>query len=266
MRTYVPAHLYIHQGADHSLPYPAEGYGGWTGVAVPLDPEKTAVLVMHAWEILPYSECPAIHRMCEYIPRAQEIMDTRFPDFLEAVRKSGVRLIHVGSATEKTLQFHPRYQELSRKYPPKEYPQVEKDQELLDFHWRLASCDESNEEGFWKSVRERDFYIKPPADEDVVCTTQQLFELCREEGINHLIYTGFASNWCLLFNECGVIDMNRHGLLCSIVGDLTTAVENKESCRTQEHLKYSMWLFSNYNGFVFLADDLKRTLLCPEKP
>jgi len=244
--------------------YPGEGFGGWSNIAIPVDPDKTAILVMHAWKVLPYEECPGIHRMCEYLPRAQKIMEERLPDFLAAARRAGVRIIHVGSETEKSLETHPRYQQIAKKYPSRQYPQIEKDpetQQLWDLHWKIGSCDESNEAGFRKSVELRDFYETPPDDEDVVCTSEQLFGVCQEHGIKHLIYTGFAVNWCLLYNACGIMDMNRYGLMCSVVGDLTTATENKESCRTQEHLKYGLWAFATYNGFVFLSEDLKKTLL-----
>lgn len=268
MRTYVPAHIYIQQGADHSLPYPGEGYGGWSPIEVPVNPDKTAILVMHAWKVPSHEECPGIHRGCEYLPRAQKIMDERFPDFLAAARRAGIRIIHVGSETESSLASHPRYQEVLKKYPSMPHPRIEIDPEtqaLRDLHWRTSACDEEHEADFWKSVELRDFYILPPEDEDVACTSEQLFGLCREYGIKHLIYTGFCVNWCLLYNACGIMDMNRYGLTCSVVGDLTTAVENKESCRTQEHLRYGLWAFATYNGFVFLSDDLKNTLFLCEK-
>lgn len=260
----VPCYIYVQQNADYSLPYPGEGFTGWTNLNIPLDPSKTAIVIMHAWDILPYEQCPGIHRMCEYVLRSQKIMEERFPSFLEAVRNSSIRLIHVGSSTEKTLATHPKYQEILKKYPEVPHPRMqisEQTQRLRDLHQRIGSCSEENEQDFLMSCEHRDFAIKPLDTEDLVCTSEQLYAVCLEHGIEHLIYTGFALNWCLTYNECGMVDMNRYGLMCSVVGDLTTAVENKESCRNQDHLKYGLWQFATYNGFVFLADDLKHTLL-----
>jgi len=262
----VPGYIYAQQSADYSLPHPGEGYTGWTNLNIPLDPSKTAIVVMHAWKTLPYEQCPGIYRLCEYLPRSQAIMETRFPSFLQAVRSSNVRLIHVGSGTEKTLATHPGYQKIRQKYPEQAHPRMqlsEQTQKLWDLHWKIGGCSDENEQDFLMSCEQRDFDIKPLDTEDLVCTSEQLYQVCLEHGIEHLIYTGFAVNWCLTYNECGIIDMNKYGMMCSIVGDLTTAVENKESCRTQEHLKYGLWMFSTYNGFVFLADDLKRNLLQP---
>ena len=101
-----------------------------------------------------------------------------------------------------------------------------------------------------------------PADqEDVACTSEQLFGLCREYGINHLIYTGFAVNACLTMSPCGMYDMMRYGCMCSIIRDLTTAVENRESCAQQTHKEYGLWAFSLWGGFVFDQSDIEQELL-----
>ena len=59
-----------------------------------------------------------------------------------------------------------------------------------------------------------------------------------------------------MLSPCGCLDMTRRGLVCSIVGDLTTAVENKESCETQRNREYGLWQFAVQGGYVFLSDSL----------
>ena len=61
----------------------------------------------------------------------------------------------------------------------------------------------------------------------------QLFALCKASGINHLIYSGFAINWCLLMSPGGMVDMSRHGVMCSAIRQAVTAVENKQTARTE---------------------------------
>jgi hypothetical protein len=58
----------------------------------------------------------------------------------------------------------------------------------------------------------------------------------------------------------GYVDMSRHGVICSIVSDLTTAVENKESCVEERNKEYGLWKFSTV-GVVFKQEDLENKLL-----
>lgn len=51
-----------------------------------------------------------------------------------------------------------------------------------------------------------------PAGEEVVAEDgDKLFGLCRAAGVNHLIYAGFANNWCLLLSPGGMHDMSGRG-------------------------------------------------------
>lgn len=264
MEIRIPARYYAQQSADYSLSCPGEGYRGWTKADIPVDPAHTAVLVMHAWSIPPRESCPGIYRVCEYIPRSQEIIANRFPAFLAAMRAGGVRLIHIGSRTEKSLDRLPGYQRVARRFPPEDAPeQIAPDdtlRRLREFREENVFYDRTNRDDVRRAGEVRDFAILPNDDEDVACTSGQLFGLCREYGITHLIYTGFAVNACLTMSPCGFFDMTRRGILCSIVSDLTTAVENRESCASEAHKEYGLWAFALWGGFVFDSADLMRTL------
>ena len=41
--------------------------------------------------------------------------------------------------------------------------------------------------------------------------TPQLLALCVHHGINHLVYCGFAVDWCLLMSPGGMLEITRHG-------------------------------------------------------
>lgn len=252
----VNAWLYQQFDADLSREYPGQGYTGWMQTQIPLDWEHTAVVVMHAWDVGTPEQVPAQYRVCEYVPRSTQIIRERFPSFLEAVRKSGVKLIHVGSRTETSLESLPGYRRSVEKWgvDPESLPRIPEDPtvaELRRIRATLGFPGEHNREGVAHSQKLRDFAIMPRAEEDVVATTHQLFQWCLENEIHHLIYTGFCANACLTMSPCGMYDMSRRGLLCSIVRELTTAVENKESCREERHKEYALWAFSLWGGFVF---------------
>ena len=257
----IRAYYYAQQGADCSLPQPALGFHGWRETEIPVDPARTAIVVMHAWKT---PDTEGLRQHVEYIGRANQIMEERFPTFLQAVRQSGVRIIHVAAGFEAALDNFPGYRRMQQECPPEEYETVDSTPTLRELkmrHWRLTGAEDSThhmqiEEGYAKY----DFAVKPRDNEDVVIAANQLLHLCRKHGIEHLIYTGFAVNACLMLSPCGCLDMTRRGLICSIVGDLTTAVENKESCIGERNREYGLWQFSVQGGFVFTSDTLLQTL------
>ncbi len=53
---------------------------------------------------------------------------------------------------------------------------------------------------------------------------QELWNLCQERGITHLIYMGFATNMCIINREFGMIQMKRLGLETILIRDLTYAM------------------------------------------
>ena len=55
----------------------------------------------------------------------------------------------------------------------------------------------------------------------------------RNEGINALIYTGFASNMCVIGRPMGLISMVRHGFKLYFVPEASAAVEYPDTWETQ---------------------------------
>jgi nicotinamidase-related amidase len=97
---------------------------------------------------------------------------------------------------------------------------------------------------------------RPIGDEGIAEDANQLAALCRAHGINHLIYAGFAINWCLLMSPGGMVDMARHGVICSVLEDAVTAVENRETAREEREKQQALWRVSVEFGFVLSSRDL----------
>ena len=97
---------------------------------------------------------------------------------------------------------------------------------------------------------------RPRDDEDIAENGHQLFVVCKAHGVNHLIYTGFAINWCLLLSPGGMAEMSKHGILCSTIKEATTAVENKETARAQTCKEVALWRVALAFGFVFEMADV----------
>jgi len=262
----VPAHYYQQFDADLALDVPAEGYGGWGKADIPLALEHTAVVVMHAWDTGTPEEFPGWHRAVEYLGRADYIGQHVFPPLLAAVRRSPLHLFHVvgGGDYYRHLPGYQRAAALAGQ-EPEPSPQVEADPvlgELREFRRRHVFVGPHNEADVKAGFQRVDFMpsARPLGDEGVAENGRQLFALCREAGVNHLIYTGFAINWCLLLSPGGMWDMQQYGVLCSTIREAVTAVENKETARQELCKSLALWRVALAFGFVFDLEDILTAL------
>jgi nicotinamidase-related amidase len=257
--------------ADLSLDVPGEGYAGWKTAPLDFDFDRTALVVMHAWETGTAEQYPGWYRAVEYIPRAQTIARDVFPPLLTAVRKSGMTLYHVISGGHHNKQALPGYEravllskELGFKQPePKRIDVDDPNMEQLNaFRRQNVFVGPHNVDDCNRGMKTLTFdkHAIPQGEEGVAEDAQQLAALCQADGITHLVYVGFAINWCLLMSPGGMLDMSRHGLMCSAIRQATTAVENKETARNEINKAQALWRVALAFGFVFDVDDFKRAL------
>ena len=260
----LPAWHYEQFDADFALDVPAEGYGGWRKGEIELSLDHTAVVVMHAWDCGSREQYPGWYRMIEYIPRAEEIARTVFPPLLAAVRRSPLKLFHVvgGGDYHKHCPGYRHAVEIAAPEPEPEKvrpdPVYERLKRFLAEHRQGAHNIDDRDRG----LRHLDFapQARPRDDEGVAENAAQLAALCREAGVNHLVYTGFAINWCLLMSPGGMLDMRRRGVMCSAIRQAVTAVENKQTARRELCKEIALWRVAMAFGFVFDLDDFLAAL------
>ncbi|MBI2193210.1 MAG: hypothetical protein HYU36_14615 [Planctomycetes bacterium] len=261
------AHYYQQFDADFDREVPGEGYGGWKKTELEISREHTAVVLMHAWDCGTRGQYPGWHRAVEYIPRANKISRSVFPRLLAAVRASGFRLYHiVGSASY--CQGYPGYRravDLAGPRPPR--LEVVKSDPVLDnlkkFRAEQVFPGSHNTGDIERGWKVTDFLpeARPAGEEGVVEDGHQLFALCKADGVNHLVYAGFAINWCLLLSPGGMHEMSRRGVMCSALRQAVTAVESKETAREELCKEVALWRVAVAFGFVFDLDDFIRGLL-----
>jgi len=262
----LPTWYYQHFDADFSLEVPEEAFGGWKCEPLEFTCERMALTVMHAWDCGTFEEYPGWYRCVPYIPRAQKIAREIFPGLLSAVRNSPMKIFHVvgGGDYYKQLPGYRKAVELAESEPPQEEkvvtdPYYERMQAFRRDHVHPGA---QNLEDVRRGFEHLDFppEARPQNDEGIAENGNQLFALCKEAGVNHLLYCGFAIDWCLLLSPGGMADMSRRGLICSALRQATTAVENKETARTQLCKEVGLWRVSLLYGFVFDVDALINAL------
>ena len=259
----LPAQIYQQFDATPEGAVPAESYGGWRRLDVELSPAHTALVVMHAWDCGVPHEFPGWRRAVEYHGRAEAILASVFPPLLATVRRSPLSLFHVvggdrdyyrhlpgyrravalagATPAPASVAADPAYDELRRRRAAHAFPGAHNTADIAAGFARLD---------FSPAAR-------PVGDEGVAENAAQLAALCRAHEINHLIYVGFAINWCLLMAPGGMVDMARQGCLCSTIAEAVTAVENRETARDEREKQQALWRVAVEFGFVFaLADFL----------
>lgn len=262
----LPAKLYRQFDANPALDVPGEGFGGWHTVEAELAPKHTALVVMHAWASGKPGEFPGWHRAVEYIPRAEKILDVVFPPLLAAVRNSPLPVFHVVGGERDYWSHLPGYQQTAllvreMSQPPR-VPHDAVLERMQNLRRAAGSPGKNNLPDVDAGFAQLDFAAtaRPVGEEPIAKDGTQLAALCRGHGINHLIYTGFALNWCLLMSPGGMVDMARHGCLCSTIAEATTAVENRETAREEREKQQALWRVAVEFGFVFALDDFVRAL------
>jgi hypothetical protein len=265
----VPAHYYRQFDADLSLEVPAEGYGGWKKAPVAISREHTAVVVMHAWDTGTPTEYPGWYRAVEYMPRANEIGRTVFPRLLSAVRAAGMTVLHVvgGGDYYKGCPGYRRALELAGPTPPP-LPRVEPGpahQALSRFREQNVYPGPRNGADISRGFAHIDFMAsaRPVGDEGVAENDHQLAALATAAGTTHLVYAGFAINWCLLSSSGGMADMDRRGFMCSAFREAVTAVENRETARKELAKELGLWRVALAFGFVFEVGEFVAALGTP---
>ena len=258
-RLTLPAHIYQQFDADVSRDVPAEAYGGWKTVDLEIDPAHTAVVVMHAWDTGAPGQYPGWQRAVEYMPRAQNILETVFPTLLHAIRASRFPLFHVVGGGEYYQNFSGYRRAVELAGEDEKLQQAESDPTLANLRalkTRRVFVGEQNEADVARGFKKLSFALQavPVGEEGIAENAGQLFALCADAGINHLIYAGFAINWCLLMSPGGMLDMSRRGVMCSAFRQAVTAVENKESARDEVHKESALWRVALAFGFVFDVD------------
>jgi len=258
----VKASYYQQFDADYCLAVPAEGYGGWKKDFIEISLKHTAFVIMHAWETGTYSQYPGWYRAVEYLPRAQRICKEVFPLLLPVIRKAGLPVFHVvgGGDYYKSYPGYARAIAVAGSNPcvkGRVYvdPCAEK---LQRFRYEKSFPGSHNTEDINKGFANIGFApnAEPVGEEYIAENGHQLFCVCQYHKINHLIYLGFAINWCVLMSPGGMQEMSSYGVICSVIKDAVTAVENRESARNESHKEEALWRVAIAFGFVFESSDI----------
>ena len=201
-------------------------------VQMPLPVEQTALVLVDLWNT---------HFIESWLERAIQVTKEAVVPAIEAARTAGLTIVQAPSP-----EVAVRFEQLKRHTPPDAAPEA--DWPPSEFRARAGEYaafrgPRNQPPGIavhWDAHKDQ-LDLSPAVeveDEDfVIATGQQLHDLARERGIVHLIYAGFATNWCILNRDYGMRAMARRGYNMILLRDATMGVEyadTVETCFTTE--------------------------------
>lgn len=184
--------------------------------------EQTALVLVDLW---------SAHFIDSWIERAARVTREAIVPAIEAARKAGLPVIHAPSP-EVARQFPQSKRNPAAPAPPgggADWPPLAF--RSREGEYRAYHGPRSQPPGIglhWDPIA-ADLTISPDVevrDEDVVITSgPELHEVLAERNVFHLVYAGFATNWCVLGRDYGIRSMSRYGYNIVFLRDCTAGVE-----------------------------------------
>jgi nicotinamidase-related amidase len=102
--------------------------------------------------------------------------------------------------------------------------------------------------------------VRPRPDDLMVATTEELDWWLREREITTLLYTGFATNLCILESPGAMKPMRDRGYRCVILREATLAVEFPDTLETLLHTRAAIQYIEAWVGYSAGVEELRRAL------
>lgn len=89
----------------------------------------------------------------------------------------------------------------------------------------------------------------------------QFSEMLKKNGITKIVYTGFASNMCVIGRELGMIPMKNQGFRLYFVPEASAAVERKDSWRNSDAHEDATQLISQWVAGIWEYSEWKEKMV-----
>lgn len=205
---------YFQDSPPEGLPYREEHFIR-RHVQMPLPVEQTALVLVDMWDN---------HFIESWLERAVQITKEQVVPVLDASRAAGLTIVHapsppVAEQFEQLKRHVPPVPNAPSAWPPAEFRS--RQGEYAAFRGpRAQPPGIPNLDRLGMSP-----HIDVQDGEFVVATGEQLHALLAARGILHLVYAGFATNWCILNRDYGMRAMAGRGYNMILLREATAGVE-----------------------------------------
>ena len=189
---------------------------------LPIPTEQAAIVLVDVW---------STHYIDSWLNRATQITQQKIVPLIEAARKTGVTIIHAPSP-RVVESHHP--ENMPKEQTPPQQPQQWPPAEFRGLY-RPNEFGRNKEprldEALARYVTELKIsdLTKPLPNEPIIATGKQLHQELENRKILHVFYAGFATNWCVINRDYGLIATSQKGYNVILLRDATTGVEFHDS-------------------------------------
>lgn len=176
--------------------------------------EQSALVLVDVW---------STHYIESWLERASQTTSARIVPALEAAREAGMLVIHAPSplvAWRYGVESPTGYG--APTWPPAEFRNGSGPYQSFS---RRDEVREREVLAHWEKELDIAAIARPVPGEPVIATGEQLRALLVERQILHLVYAGFATNWCVLYRDYGMLAMFNWGYNLILLRDATTGIE-----------------------------------------
>ena len=243
------------------------GRQGYETETFRLDPRKTAIVALHLWDIGSESG-PAIDK--DYFVgmgveattrEADRIVREVIKPAVDAARRAGLLVCHVThewigrrdprtrkladeEAQEKSITVSPVGDRRGYEAVPGWRKRIEE---------RAYGEDFLNKSPLARMSESRAIDIRP--GEPYVYQTDLLRGIFKEKGIENIIYTGFATDMCVLRADGGIEPMAAESYRVFLMRDATIGVEFLDTFKERRSTEYAIRYFEVHFGNTLLSAD-----------
>ncbi len=217
---------------------PSLAQAGWVERPYDLAPQETGFVALHLWSVGDVNGPPVPDRYLVDmgLPETQaesiRICERYIRPAIDASRAAGLPIFHVEPYN------------IARQYDSHRY--LLDDDELAGAAraqngtmrsanpgWQRERAERTHGRGYqewdgWENMRIA-ASCEPEAGDQVIVTGRQLDRICRRRGIKNLVYTGFATNMCIMHSAAATVEMLAYGYKIFLIREATLAVEYPET-------------------------------------
>jgi len=245
-----------------SIPFTDTGYEE-EPLALPL--AETALVSLHCWNVGCPGGPPADPQFCvgmgypETTAEAYRIMREAIRPALDAARACGLAVCHVQAENiaRRYAQWYSRHADVPTE--PDAIPRAEAEPcEAIPGH-RRSILERSHGVDYEQAsgLATMDFpeVVAPLPNEPVVHQTAQFDRILRERGIVNLVYTGFATDMCILNAPGGMGPMFQLGYRVLLVREATLGVECPDTFDERIATRWGMRYIETHWGDTIALND-----------
>jgi nicotinamidase-related amidase len=238
---------------------------GWVETAYDLDPRETGFVSLHLWNVGDVAgggpAVPDGYFVDMGTREAQEesvrIAARCIRPAIDASRAAGIPIFHVEPANIALKYDSVHYllepEDLHPPAPARPAPPE------ANTGWNKERAERSHGRGYgewdgWEQMRVLASCEPEPGDQ-MILTGRQFDRILRSKGIKNLVYTGFATNMCILDSAAATKEMLHYGYRIFLIREATLGVEYPETFPSRMMTEAALKFFELKVGDTIAFDE-----------